>query len=588
MKRSLPIAVVCFTSLILLGACKQEFKYTNIWPSRDQVFPIQIFEDKKFSPDHFNVEGELYYLCKVWGVLSFYHIKDEPTLNQNLLTSLKKLLQEHESSPNNFNNLLSGLIDSTYTYRYIKGSSFEKDSLEKFKNKNFPWLLDSSYLSKETADKLAAIILKHNASINSTPVVSQNNIGVVQYSEYSPGNEDFPSVTSRLIGLYHYWNLINYHYVYKNLIDANWDEVLYQSIPKFRITNSFTSYQKYILELIANLDDNHSIVHPKILTKTFGTYVPNFRVLKIDGKFIIKNIRTRQLSGGGLRPGDIILAYNGIAMERLSDSLQKFVSGANSWSRQRELNKLLFCNRKENNVITIERDGKISNLKIKAYNFQKLYQLERGYHKKFKDQLAIKWIGKIAYVHINNLFEENFEENLSEIKKSSSLIIDMRGYPNSGVSSKLLNLVITKNDTFFISVYPDIDKPGIFRYSRNEVPIIIHSGYKYHNKIVLLVDETTQSQAEFIVMAMQLNKKVITIGNTSAGSNGNVAGFTFPGNIDVKYSGLGIYYSDFTQTQRSGVRIDYNVFNQLNDLQTHRDPWLELAKTILHQKFDEN
>ena len=72
-------------------------------------------------------------------------------------------------------------------------------------------------------------------------------------------------------------------------------------------------------------------------------------------------------------------------------------------------------------------------------------------------------------------------------------------------------------------------------------------------------------------------------GNTSNGSDGNVTDFVFPGDIAVKFSGIGMLYNDFTQTQRVGVKIDSKVYNTIYSTMMNTDPWLEAA--IRHLKI---
>lgn len=53
--------------------------------------------------------------------------------------------------------------------------------------------------------------------------------------------------------------------------------------------------------------------------------------------------------------------------------------------------------------------------------------------------------------------------------------------------------------------------------------------------------------SEYLTMALQVNPRSITVGNSTSGSDGNVSLFTFPGKVLTTYSGIGIYYPDFLQ-----------------------------------------
>lgn len=69
----------------------------------------------------------------------------------------------------------------------------------------------------------------------------------------------------------------------------------------------------------------------------------------------------------------------------------------------------------------------------------------------------------------------------------------------------------------------------------------------YKGRIIILVNEWTRSFSEYLTMALQVNPRSITVGNSTSGSDGNVSLFTFPGKVLTTYSGIGIYYPDFLQ-----------------------------------------
>ena len=43
----------------------------------------------------------------------------------------------------------------------------------------------------------------------------------------------FPSEEYRLLALFRFWNVINYFYPYKDLLDTSWSTVLTDFIPRF-------------------------------------------------------------------------------------------------------------------------------------------------------------------------------------------------------------------------------------------------------------------------------------------------------------------------------------------------------------------
>jgi C-terminal processing protease CtpA/Prc len=78
-------------------------------------------------------------------------------------------------------------------------------------------------------------------------------------------------------------------------------------------------------------------------------------------------------------------------------------------------------------------------------------------------------------------------------------------------------------------------------------------------------------------MAFQTADNVITVGNQTAGADGNVVVFDFTGGFRTAMSGLGFQYPDGTESQRKGVKIDVEVKPTIKGLRQGRDEVLEKA-----------
>ena len=66
----------------------------------------------------------------------------------------------------------------------------------------------------------------------------------------------------------------------------------------------------------------------------------------------------------------------------------------------------------------------------------------------------------------------------------------------------------------------------------------------YKGKIVILVNEVTQSHAEFTTMCLQTAKNALVIGSQTSGADGNVSKIPFVGGFGSMITGLGVYYPD--------------------------------------------
>jgi C-terminal processing protease CtpA/Prc len=127
------------------------------------------------------------------------------------------------------------------------------------------------------------------------------------------------------------------------------------------------------------------------------------------------------------------------------------------------------------------------------------------------------------------------------------------------------------------------DNPGMFLFNTT-----ISVGRKnpdyFKGKVVIIVNETTQSSAEYHSMAFRKAPKAIVIGSTTAGADGNVSQFYLPGGIRTMISGIGVYYPDGTETQGVGILPEIEIKPALKGIIASKDEPLEKAIEIINNK----
>jgi carboxyl-terminal processing protease len=125
--------------------------------------------------------------------------------------------------------------------------------------------------------------------------------------------------------------------------------------------------------------------------------------------------------------------------------------------------------------------------------------------------------------------------------------------------------------------------PGYFRWEPSyKIGNVNHAVYR--RKVVILVDERTQSQGEYSAMALQTIPNSVTIGSQTAGADGVISFIPMGGGLAISYSGYGIYYPDRTPTQRVGVRMDISVKKTVKSVMNDEDVILKRALRYLKAK----
>src|SRR5207248_1707278 len=97
----------------------------------------------------------------------------------------------------------------------------------------------------------------------------------------------------------------------------------------------------------------------------------------------------------------------------------------------------------------------------------------------------------------------------------------------------------------------------------------------YAGTIVVLVDEISQSQAEYTAMAFRAARRTVIVGSTTAGADGNISPFALPGDLRTTISGIGVFYPDKRPTQGIGIVPDVTVAPTIAGIRAGRDEVLE-------------
>lgn len=570
MKKLIPLF-----SIALLVSCTNFFS-TSVDPDKDKIFLNKKYKSQ-VNLAEFTETGRQYYFIKVWGFLKYYGQFENIDANDwdnYLIENIEKVrtLDKKEYSI---------LIHKTINFFDTPESKKTKNKEKDYSLLDNSWFKDDVHLDKGITGQLTAIFENHDSA--SAEFIEQNRIGTIEFSnEETYDDTDYPKKEIRLLGLARYWNIINYFYVYKNDMSENWDTVLLESIPKFTTTKDVKAYHIAVQELSSKLYDCHSMVNSKILDRdVYGRYVPNFRTKLIDSTLVVRKIRVEEWNDGKIKIGDLIVKIDGEDALKRYRWFNSIMKGANPLSEQRIICPYLFGSVKETMKLTILRNGKEQQVTLQLKDYSKYNEAEQDLKEDLQKELVIKrFSDNIAYIDLDNIANSNFDENFEDSQKYKNLIIDIRNYPHGKTTINLANYIMPKEMSFFTSSYADVTHPGLLRKK---------AGYKlgstndnnYKGNVYVLVNEYTQSEAEFLTMALQTSKKVKVIGSQTAGSDGNIVQFHFPGNISTIFTGLGIYYPDLTPTQRKGVRLDTEVNQTIKGISEEKDEILIKALEIV-------
>jgi C-terminal processing protease CtpA/Prc len=181
----------------------------------------------------------------------------------------------------------------------------------------------------------------------------------------------------------------------------------------------------------------------------------------------------------------------------------------------------------------------------------------------------------VAYLKLSSVKAADSAAYIQAAAGTKGLIIDIRNYPSEYVVYTLGSLLVSAPVEFVRFTQGDVTNPGAFHWTP---PIRLNPQEPhYTGKVVILIDEVTQSQAEYTTMAFRTAPGSIVIGSTTAGADGNVSTVLLPGGFSSYISGIGVFYPDNRPTQRVGIIPDIEVKPTIAGIQAGRDELLDEA-----------
>jgi C-terminal processing protease CtpA/Prc len=182
----------------------------------------------------------------------------------------------------------------------------------------------------------------------------------------------------------------------------------------------------------------------------------------------------------------------------------------------------------------------------------------------------------IGYITLATIKSAELKTIFKTLENTKGIVIDIRNYPAEFVPFTLAEYIKPSPSPFVKFTNGNIDNPGLFTFKYT-----ISNGSKnkdhYKGKIVILVDERTQSQAEYTTMALRTAPNAIVMGSQTAGADGNVSMIHFPGGFGSYISGIGVFYPDGKETQGIGIVPDIEVKPTIAGIKKGTDEQLEKA-----------
>jgi C-terminal processing protease CtpA/Prc len=393
-----------------------------------------------------------------------------------------------------------------------------------------------------------------------------------------------PGPGMRLLAACRAWGVIRYFYPYLGLI-GDWDGAFRASLPAFLAAADEDAYGRAVLGLMVHVADGHTGVtdYPAI-DRLFGEATPPLSVAMVEGQVAVVGVGS---AVHDVRLGDVVRSVDGEPTSTRVARMLPLIAASTEGNHQLRGARAALRGPKGSKAVLelASADGKLRRVEVARVEVWSPEQPAGKPWRRLPPRAAFS--KGVGYVDLNWLQRGEVEAMLRELGDTDALVLDMRGYPH-GTAWPLAARLNTRGEVVAAQFRGRLVGPASFTERDDSgfffaQPLPIPVGEPYRGRVVMLVDERSQSQAEHTALFLEQAAGAVFVGSPTSGANGDVTYFPLPGGAWVRFGGHDVRHADGRQLQRMGIQPEVRAQPTLAGLRAHRDEVLERALTWLDE-----
>lgn len=557
-----------------------------------------------------SAQKELLNYVNVWNFIKYYH----PDLATGKIDADSLFLAHIPTEKENFNDVVNSLTKDLTNIQNAKPiPEHTKDILTQ--NQNFNWFQKSKTLSKANKKRLTEIYNNRYTQIPHHYVPERG------YSSDLPNEKDYPTTDQenlprdlRLLAMAKIWGAIDYLYPHQYLMpkdaELKFEKLLQQSFS----AESKRDFEEILAKTVALFEDTHAFRfynQLKYKAEIFHTrYYPPFDYRIVNDYLLITHmVDQKAAEKAHLALGDRIYSINGKSIPTLIAEKKERLSISNAEGLRFRLSDY------QNNLIWSD-DVLVKTLKIQKKNEKKTFlntsvhmlnpkeqadlemltsylksKIQRKQKQQLEDPDAAYFRIDQTFKYIADVEDDEIDKTMKQIRDDAAskkaIIFDMRGYPDWGgfVYHYIYAYFSPKENHFGKYYQQNLKNIGTFTYhtdSKTYFPEVERMNTSYKGKVFIIVDPETLSASEWNTMNLQhIFPQAITIGQQTAGADGDIKKLKLPGGYLLEFTGNAIFYPNGKQTQKVGVKVDKTFHYRDEDILSGKDAVFEWIRSEL-------
>lgn len=375
------------------------------------------------------------------------------------------------------------------------------------------------------------------------------------------------------------WNIFQHFFPYFDVVDTDWDAALTEALKISYEDENEIDFLKTLKKFTSKLQDGHVDVFLDGDTTT--QYVLPFEWEWIENRLLITNVLSDEIN---LNVGDIVLEIDELSSSIFFDNARQYISSPSETWMENKVSRHTLRGKKGTSVQLKLMD---SGEKIRMETIER--SMTRDEHwdgnqrneKSSFDELS----PGLYYLNLDKISMAEINSLLPELEEAKGIICDLRGYPNGnhGLISHLLEENDTSKSWMRIPqvIYADYENLAGFDHHGFELKA---KAPHIAAKVVFIINGRAISYSESYMGLIEHYNLATIVGESTAGTNGNINPFNLPGGYRIWWTGMKVVKHDGSLQHGVGIIPDVPVFRTIQGVRESRDEYLEKAIEIVEQE----
>ncbi|MES2522702.1 MAG: S41 family peptidase [Gemmatimonadota bacterium] len=411
----------------------------------------------------------------------------------------------------------------------------------------------------------------------------------------------YPYMGARVLAGMRLWSVMRAGHAHRDSYDDDIDAALERSIPALERATNREQYAAALLDLAASFDDSQVRLGGTAVDALRGAARLPMRVRLIEGRAIVTAVSGAAVSGSTpVSVGTEITSIEGFPLSGWMRDRRRQVSASNEWTRGRDLMDRLARGPAGSALLRVrdatgpERAAPVSRIADAVPGSVDGAVNGDAAPPERTTAAVSRPSSDVVYIDADRLDEGAAAAAITGAADARALIVDLRGsakawrtllrrlsvqpeYPVARVVQRVTSMpciVTASRDAQRLCPDERVSQPVVVR---------VDTAAHFRGRLVVLIDERTQGEAEQLAAALESGAGATLIGSSSAGAAADTVTMRLPGGLTLSYPVDEIRRADGSQLHRTGLTPMVEVRETVRGFRAGRDDVLERAREWLQQ-----